>query len=517
MPPTTPVRGTATSASDAPVAPRRGRPPKPTEKIREAQATLGLGTTSTRAATHRAILPAITVAPTSAQQIRDAPRIDTTAGDDTANPPQSIDIQSILVEEIKGYRAVIQTLSSELKEAQKDRQTQIAIIHELRTIAVDAHEEARKGRDDARKGWEELRKAREETKLIREEVQLSRNETQQAKEVAEALRTELATVKEEVGESLQKLASEVATLSSRPPSWASVVARGNSSATSPAAISHNDSQDTNQSVSPFSSVSQEKAAGLMGIGLELGPMQRPTFDIRSIASVKLRLRQAFDAHPATSAVPITGLSKKGETGTSYRIRVGDEKNVKKVKECREWLASHFEGARMKEDNEYLVVVDGVDKETICDESKTEIRPTAHEEIGKENNISISKIRFLGRGNPGRNRCSVILHMQDKREADHLTSRQYMEFGDEMVFTRKYTPRAGPQRCFKCQRFGNHRARDCPSQEATCERCGLDGHEADTCASNTTKCVNCSGSHMASDRRCPAFARTIQGAGQPSNV
>ena len=140
----------------------------------------------------------------------------------------------------------------------------------------------------------------------------------------------------------------------------------------------------------------------------------------------LRLRQAFDSHPATSIVPITGISRKGKEGTSYRIRVGDEGNVRKVKEHREWIASHFEGAKIKEDTEYLVVVDGVDKETICDESKTKIRPTAHEEIGEENNISISRIRFLAGGNPGGNKCSVIIHMPDKREADHITSKQYME-------------------------------------------------------------------------------------------
>jgi hypothetical protein len=139
-------------------------------------------------------------------------------------------------------------------------------------------------------------------------------------------------------------------------------------------------------------------------------MQNPTFDTYSIAAVKRRLRQAFDSHPATSVVPITGLSKKGEIGTSYRIHISDKEDIKKVKGHKDWLTSHFEGAKMKEDNEYLVVVDRVDKETICDESKTEIRPTAHEEIRKENGISISKIRFLGRGNLGRNRCSAILYM-----------------------------------------------------------------------------------------------------------
>lgn len=117
---------------------------------------------------------------------------------------------------------------------------------------------------------------------------------------------------------------------------------------------------------------------------------------------------------------------------------------------------------MKEDHEYLVVVDGVDKEKICDETKTTIRSTAHEEIGKDNGISISKIRFLAGGNPGRNRCSVILHMQDKQEADQRTAKQYMEFREELVFTRRYVPRVGPQRCFKCQRFRTHKERQCPA-------------------------------------------------------
>lgn len=507
MPPTTPVRGSATSADDAPIAPRRGRPPKPTEKIREAQANLERRTAGARATTQRTI-----------QQNHDGPRTDTGAD-----------------EELKGYRAVIQALSSELKEARKERQTQILVIQELQGKVQniggevkDVGEETRRmgmmlktAGEDARKGWEEAKRAREEAQLAREEIKLAREETRLARDAArgaaraaeekvETFQNEMGAIKEEFRTSLQKLASELSALSSQPPSWASVAARGMSSATSPRVSSPNTSQGTSQSISPYSSISQEKAAGLMGIGLELGTMQNPDFDVRSIAALKLRLRQAFDSHAATNAIPITGLSKKGDAGTSYRIRVGGEENVKKVKGHREWILSHFQGAKMKEDNEYLVVVDGVDKETICDQTKTAIRDTAHEDIGKENGISISKIRFLGQGNPGKSRCSVILHMQDKHEADQLTSRQYMEFGDEMVFTRKYVPRVGPQRCFKCQRVGSHKARDCPNVEETCERCGTDGHKIETCTSPTARCVNCGSDHMASDRRCPALARHIQG-------
>lgn len=538
MAPTTPVRGTATSMNDAPIVPRRGRPTKPTDKIREVQVNLGLRTVGTRAATQRTILPAITVAPANDQQSDDGPRNDAPASEGTNQPTQNMELQGTPVEVLKGYRAVIQALSGELKEAQKDRQIQTMIIQDLRgkiqnigsevkevgeearrmgEMVKIAGEEAKAGWDEARKGWEEVKRAREEAQLAREETQLAREAAKAAEEKVVTLQNEMGAMKEEFGATLQKLSADLSTWSSQPPSWASVAARGVTLATSPRIGTPNSSQDTGPSVSPFSSVSQEKAAGLMGVGLELGAIQEPPFNIQSIAAVKLRLRQAFDSHPATTTVPITGISRKGKEGTSYRIRVGNEENVRKVKEHREWIASHFEGAKIKEDTEYLVVVDGVDKETICDESKTKIRRTAHEEIGKENNISISKIRFLAGGNPGGNKCSVIIHMPDKREADHITSKQYMEFGDEMVFTRKFMPGTGFQRCFKCQRFGRHRARDCPNQEATCEKCGLDGHKADGCDSDTTKCVNCSGSHMASDRRCPAFARARQESGQPLNV
>ena len=527
MAPLTPVRGTATSANDAPVAPRRGRPPKPTEKIREAQATLGLRTTGARQTTLRTILPTITVAEPTAQQNDDALDTNRTEQEGQAEAHRQPEWQITIMEEFRGYRAVIQAMGSELKEAKRDRQAQLGVIQSLQELVKEAGEEGRKGWDEARKGWEEARTAREETRLAREESQKSKEEFARKLEVMQAelgtvkeqFETTLGAVKLQFETALAKITEDLSNLSSRPPSWATVAARGSTAVSSPAVISPNTSQGNSHSVSPFSSVSQEKAAGLLGVEIELGSMQNPPFNVGAISVVKSRLRQAFDAHPVTNAIPVTGISRKGDTATSYRFRVGDEENVKKVKENREWLVSHFEGAKIKEDTEYLVVVDGVDKETICNPTKTMIRPTAHEEIGQENNISISKIRFLGNGNPGRNKCSVILHMPDKREADQLTSRQYMEFGDEMVFTRKFLPmlRNGPQRCYKCQRLGDHKARDCPNQEATCEKCGADGHRAETCESATTKCINCSGSHRASDKRCPAFVSVVQGYRQSLNV
>lgn len=189
----------------------------------------------------------------------------------------------------------------------------------------------------------------------------------------------------------------------------------------------------------------------MGVAPESGTMRNLTYNISSIGAIKLRLKQAFALNLSIRAVPITRMAKKRETGTNYRIRVSDKENVKKVEEHKEWVSSPFESAKMKEDTKCLVVVDGVDKEKICNKSRTEIRPTAHEEIGKEININISisisinisKICFLGGANPGKNRCLDVLHMSDKREANHLTSRKYVESDEQMLLTRRFIARTGP--------------------------------------------------------------------------
>jgi hypothetical protein len=78
-------------------------------------------------------------------------------------------------------------------------------------------------------------------------------------------------------------------------------------------------------------------------------------------------------------------------------------------------------------------------------------------------------------------------MPKKRETEELTSKRYVEFGDEMVFTRRYMPRLGPHRCYKCQKFVPHDTGDCLSQEATCEKCGESGHEKKALAVRRSYC------------------------------
>ncbi|CAN7974722.1 unnamed protein product [Ixodes persulcatus] len=60
----------------------------------------------------------------------------------------------------------------------------------------------------------------------------------------------------------------------------------------------------------------------------------------------------------------------------------------------------------------------------------------------------------------------------------------------------------PRRCFSCQRLG-HGAATCRGQ-TTCGKCSSNDHPTDNCASDFSKCVNCSGAHPAYSRSRPKF-------------
>ena len=78
----------------------------------------------------------------------------------------------------------------------------------------------------------------------------------------------------------------------------------------------------------------------------------------------------------------------------------------------------------------------------------------------------------------------------------------IRLGFEQFDVYLYTP--SPRRCFKCQKFG-HNTRVCRAREEVCQTCATPGHSKDTCPnSDNPKCLNCKGSHTASDRDCPRF-------------
>ncbi|CAM4752574.1 unnamed protein product [Rotaria magnacalcarata] len=62
----------------------------------------------------------------------------------------------------------------------------------------------------------------------------------------------------------------------------------------------------------------------------------------------------------------------------------------------------------------------------------------------------------------------------------------------------------PVQCYMCLKC-NHVAKYCKTKQKTCARCD-DNHQVDKCsgASDTWKCCNCKGSHLATSNECPIY-------------
>ncbi|XP_023232259.1 uncharacterized protein LOC111632122 [Centruroides sculpturatus] len=74
--------------------------------------------------------------------------------------------------------------------------------------------------------------------------------------------------------------------------------------------------------------------------------------------------------------------------------------------------------------------------------------------------------------------------------------------------RPYIP--NPLRCFKCQRFG-HTQTSCRGK-SLCAQCGIEGHQSSECTS-TPRCLNCNDAHFAYSRKCSAWQRERDSAGE----
>jgi hypothetical protein len=87
-------------------------------------------------------------------------------------------------------------------------------------------------------------------------------------------------------------------------------------------------------------------------------------------------------------------------------------------------------------------------------------------IGLENGITVKKIRFLGRPNPDKSYCSIVIHLSDQQEAERMLYQQYMDFDGEVAYTKVFESIPTPMRCYNCQKFDSHKARRMPSQRTS---------------------------------------------------
>jgi hypothetical protein len=132
-----------------------------------------------------------------------------------------------------------------------------------------------------------------------------------------------------------------------------------------------------------------------------------------------------------------------------------------------------------------------------------------ERIGKENEVTISKIKFLGRPKPEKAYGSIVIYLPNEQEAERLIEDTTMNFGDEGAYIRRYIPISLSERCYNCQRFTGYRAERCPDKVPTCGHCAQQGHTHDKCTQGSAKCANCEGAHSSNDRECPTYKDTLE--------
>lgn len=318
-------------------------------------------------------------------------------------------------------------------------------------------------------------------------------------DLLQAQNDELKAETETLRRDLDGLRNELKARETTRPTWATVAAQGNGEvAGTPSSTSH-------------ASTPRPIQHHLPGINLDLACLASPQFDSSDVKAVRERVRQAFDSHDDTKAIGWIGVARRGSDHSKVRICLRTEKEAALARNHDGWLHSHLRGARMQGEQWYPVKVDRVNKNSVCDESLVRLREDACLKLSAENSISIRKMRFIGRPNPDKLYCSVVLYLASKPEAEKLLSRKYIDVDGEVAYTRVFEPSVGPRRCFRCHQFDSHEARRCPAQEPTCGLCASVGHSERECVSDTLRCANCFGPHRASDRGCPVYKRLLQGA------
>jgi hypothetical protein len=339
--------------------------------------------------------------------------------------------------------------------------------------------------------YRELKAQNEELKTQMEEIKTQGKETQQRCESLEKM-----------------LATGISSIEavSRSPTWASIASlTGASQASRPDSTSPNTSAGNEARTTDPQANSNGKAPG---IDVDLTPINNPQFDINNITEIRKRVRAAFDSHPVTKNIGKIAIAMKGNNQTTMRIctRTRDDARIARIH--KEWMESHFRGARMLNEQWYPVRIDRVNKSSICDESNVKFSNDARAIISLENKVTVSRVRFLRRPTPDQSHCSIVIDLDDEQEAEMLIEQRYMEFGGEAGYTRKFYATPTPNRCYKCQKLTRHRAMRCPERESTCGHCAQVGHTHDACTADTPRCVNCNGPHPSNDRGCPEYKKQL---------
>jgi hypothetical protein len=126
-----------------------------------------------------------------------------------------------------------------------------------------------------------------------------------------------------------------------------------------------------------------------------------------------------------------------------------------------------DSAQTWRNRDYPVKVDGARRAAVVDQGGNVLSGAA-EALGKENEVTISRIRWLSRKEPGKAYRTIVVYVTKQSEAARLLQDQYFHVAGESGRTKVYKPRYSPEQCFKCQEIG-HKAFRCMKPQV-CTRC-----------------------------------------------
>jgi hypothetical protein len=139
-----------------------------------------------------------------------------------------------------------------------------------------------------------------------------------------------------------------------------------------------------------------------------------------------------------------------------RIACQDEAEHQLVKKVAE--AKIGAGARMLQDELYLIKVDSINKDAVLNKNGN-IRVGAAAAFGEENDTTIAKMNWLSNKESSKAYRLMVIYLTKGSDARRLLANRYFHVGGESGTTSVFEYRPRPTQCYNCQEIG-HKAFQC---------------------------------------------------------
>lgn len=243
-------------------------------------------------------------------------------------------------------------------------------------------------------------------------------------------------------------------------------------------------------------------------------------DLKNAETVKNVLQKALRAEDTTKDINVQGL--KLLEGPQLLVQLASKGECEIARINTRWLEKALPGARVRGETWYPVKIDGVYKNQVTKENETGDNHTFKDDIletfTQDNAIEgikfkAMKIAWLSKQSPKLN-GSLLIWLSEETAVNHLLRKQITYFGPTIAQPAPYEPRAGPERCYRCNHYG-HRQFRC-TEKPSCGICAKQHSTSDCKDQGNPCCTACKGPHTVMDKGCPVYQRQRNERKLPTN-